>query len=102
MFKVTSLKQIDYLFLFLFAEYFNQQKAIQESLHFFLSLKLMYVCIVFCFLSAEKKYLMSYFAACKKIICCVLLIAHREWKPSEPADFTNYSWFKPSLTRTLF
>ena len=61
----------------------------------------MYVYIVFCFLSPEKKCLMSYFAACKKIFCSALLMAHCEWKPSEPADFTNYSWLKPSLTWTL-
>ena len=93
MFKASSLKQIHYFVCLL-------NILISKKLSK-LSLKLMYVYIVFCFLSPEKKCLMSYVSTCKKIICCALLMVHCEWKPSEPADFTNYSWLKPSPTRTL-
>ena len=59
-----------------------------------------HVYIAFCYLSIEKKCLISIFAACKKVICCPLLFVHHEWKPSEPAEFESHSWLETSLTST--
>ena len=59
-----------------------------------------HVYIAFCYLSIEKKCLISIFAACKKVICCPLLFVRHEWKPSEPAEFESHSWLETSLTST--